>query len=71
MKVSDRSRLIWVLGDVVGLFSIILGPFSRNVGRTVRIFSANVVPQRSMLSVPADYVVGPLQVTGAMHSNLA
>jgi hypothetical protein len=29
----SRSRLMWFLADVVGLFSIIVGPFSRNVGR--------------------------------------
>jgi hypothetical protein len=40
-----RSWLMWVLADVVGLFSINLVSFSHNVGRRVRIFSANVVPK--------------------------
>jgi hypothetical protein len=33
---------MWVLTDVVGLFSNNVGPFSRNVGRTGSMFSANV-----------------------------
>ncbi len=33
---------MWVLADVVGLFSIIVGPFSRNVGPSASIFSANL-----------------------------
>lgn len=53
---------MWVLPDVVGLFSINLGPFSRNVGQRGRIFSANLVPNRPMLSGRAIYVLGPLQV---------
>jgi hypothetical protein len=57
-----RSRLMWVLADVVGPFSIKVGPFSRNVGQRHRIFSANVVPKRRMLSGPAVYVCGPLQL---------
>ena len=38
----NRSRLIWVLADVVGLFSIKVGSFSPNVGQKQRIFSANL-----------------------------
>jgi hypothetical protein len=48
---------MWVLADVVGLFSINPGPFSRNVGRRGRIFSANVVPNRVMLSGRGIYVL--------------
>jgi hypothetical protein len=59
------SRIMWVLADVVGLFSINEGPFSRNVGRRQRIFSANVVPNRRMLSGPAVYVLGPPQISNA------
>ena len=44
--------------DVIGLFSINVGPFSRNVVQQGPIFSANVVPQPPMLSVPAIYVLG-------------
>jgi hypothetical protein len=33
-----------VLAYVVGLFSIIAGPFSRNVGRLRPMFSANLGP---------------------------
>lgn len=36
---------MWALADVVGLFSIIVGPFSPNVGRDHRIFSANLGPK--------------------------
>ena len=54
------SRLNWVLADVVGLFSVnpvLIGP----------IFSAIVVPYQLMLSGPAIYVLGPLQVAGTRH----
>jgi hypothetical protein len=57
---------MWVLADVVGSFSIIVGPFSPNVGRHHRIFSANVGPKRRMLSGQAVYVIGPLQLGNAM-----
>jgi hypothetical protein len=56
---------MWVLADVVGLFSINVGPLSRNVGRGQRIFSANVVPNRPMLSGRTVYVLRPLQVADA------
>jgi hypothetical protein len=59
---ARHSRLMWVLADVVGLFSINVGPFSPNVGRDHRIFSANLVPKRRMLLGQAVYVLGPLQV---------
>ena len=61
-----HSRLIWVLADIVGLFSINVGPFSPNVGRDHRIFSANLGPKRRMLSGRAVYVIGPLQVRTGM-----
>jgi hypothetical protein len=48
--------------DVVGLFSINVGSFSRNVGRSVRIFSTNVGQKHRTLSGPASYVLGPLQL---------
>jgi hypothetical protein len=53
---------MWVLADVVGLFSINLGPLSRNVGRRDQIFSANVGPNRPMLSGRNVYVLRPLQL---------
>jgi hypothetical protein len=58
---------MWVLADVVGLFSINVGPFSRNLGSDHRIFSANVVPNRRMLLGPAIYVCGPLHVALRPH----
>ena len=63
---ARHSRLMWVLADVVGLFSINMGPFSPNVGRDHRIFSVNLGPKRRMLSGPAVYVLGPLQLAGAV-----
>jgi hypothetical protein len=54
---------MWVLADVVGLFSIKVGSFSRNVGQDHRIFSANVVPELRMLSGQTVYVLGPPQVS--------
>src|SRR5215470_7783282 len=60
---ARHSRLMWVLADVVGLFSIIVGPFSPNVGRRQRIFSANLGPKRRMLSGRAVYVIGPLHLS--------
>src|SRR5215831_13194881 len=59
---ARHSRLMWVLADVVGLFSINVGPFLPNVGRDHRIFSANLGPKRRMLSGQAVYVLGPLHV---------
>lgn len=59
---THRSPLMWVLADVLGLFSTKVGSFSVNVGPRHRIFSANLVPKRRMLSVPANYVLGPLQL---------
>ena len=53
---------MWVLADVVGLFSIKVGSFSRNVGQDHRIFSANVVPELRMLSGQTVYVLGPPQI---------
>ena len=52
----------WFLTDVLGLFSIIVVPFSRNVVLNARIFSINLVPKQRMLSVPAIYVLSPLHV---------
>jgi hypothetical protein len=54
---------MWVLADVVGLFSIKVGSFSRNVDQDHRIFSANVVPERRMLSGQTVYVLGPPHLT--------
>jgi hypothetical protein len=41
------------LADVLGLFSANVVSFSRNAGQRPRIFSANLVPNRRMLSIPA------------------
>lgn len=51
----ENSQIMWVPADVVGLFSI-------KVGSRQRIFSANVVLKRRMLSGRAVYVLRPLQV---------
>ena len=53
----------WFLADVLGLFSINVGPFSRNVVPSDRIFSINLVPKHRMFSVPVIYVLGPLHLT--------
>ena len=52
----------WFLADVLGLFSLNVGPFSRNVVPSARIFSINPVPKTRMFSVPAIYVLGPLHL---------
>ena len=57
-----HSRIMWALADVVGLFSNNECPFSRNVGRRHRIFSANVVPNRPMLSGGLVYVLRSLHI---------
>jgi hypothetical protein len=51
-------QLMWVLADVLGLFSIIVGPFSGNVGRGGRIFSANLGQKSRCYRVPQFMVVG-------------
>ena len=53
---------MWVLADVVGLFSIKVGPFSPNVGRDYWIFSANLGLKRRMLSGQTVYVLWPLHI---------
>jgi hypothetical protein len=56
---------MWVLPDVVGLFSINVGPFSRNAGPRHQTFSADLGPKPRMLSGPESYVLGSLPlVTG-------
>jgi hypothetical protein len=57
---SIDSRTMWALSDVVGLFSINLGPFSRNVGRSHPTFSANLGRKQQMLSGRSVYVLGSL-----------
>ena len=52
----------WFLADVLGLFSINVGPFSRNVVPSARIFSINLVQKPRMFSVPAIYVLSPLHL---------
>jgi hypothetical protein len=52
----------WFLADVLGLFSIKVGPFSRNVVPSAQIFSMNLVLKTRMFSVPTIYVLGPLQI---------
>ena len=52
----------WFLADVLGLFSANVGPFSRNVVPGAWIFSINVVSKPRMFSIPAIYVLDPLQV---------
>jgi hypothetical protein len=59
-----RSRLLWVLADVVGLFSVNVGALSRNLGRRGRIFSANLGLDRPMLLGRATYVLGSLHLVG-------
>ena len=60
----------WFLADVLGLFSINVVPFSRNVVPSARIFSINPVPKTRMFSVPAIYVLGPLQILGLDAGNV-
>ena len=48
MYAQGHSQLMWAEPDVIGLFSGNVVPFSLNVGRSGRIFSANVVPKRAM-----------------------
>ncbi|RMM05378.1 hypothetical protein ALQ84_200021 [Pseudomonas caricapapayae] len=43
-----HSHVMWAETDVIGLFSLNLGSFSRNVGQSAPIFSVNVVPKRVM-----------------------
>lgn len=43
-----RSHSMRVLADVIGLFSNNVGSFSRNVGPSAPMFSANVVPKPPM-----------------------
>jgi hypothetical protein len=52
----------WFLADVLGLFSMNVGLFSQNVVLTAQIFSVNLVLKTWMFSVPAIYVLGPLQL---------
>src|SRR3954451_11625004 len=65
---SCRRVLVAVLNergspaDVIGLSSNNLVPFSPNVVLSTRIFSTNPVPKKRMFSVPAIYVLGPLQL---------
>lgn len=40
-----RSQLMWFLADVIGLFSINLGPFSLKLVPDAPIFSANLGPK--------------------------
>jgi len=56
----NHSLLFWFLADVVGLFSM-------NVGPRATKFSANVVPYGPMLSGPAIYVLRPLQLVRLLH----
>jgi hypothetical protein len=66
---EDRSRLMWVPPDVVGLFSINVGPFSCNAGPRHQTFSADLGPKPRMLSGPESYVLGPLHlVTGGSRA---
>jgi hypothetical protein len=66
---SSRSDLMWFMAGVVGLFSIILLPFSVNLASIGQIFSANVAPNRRMSSRPAIYVLVPLQVDASRSSH--
>jgi hypothetical protein len=53
---------MWVVADVIGLFSLNVVSFSFNVGQKARIFSINVVPKWPMLSGRGVYVIGPLHI---------
>jgi hypothetical protein len=64
----SRSRPLWVLADVLGLFSFNVGPFSRNVGPGDRIFSSNVGRHRPMLSGRTVYVLRSLQIAMIKYS---
>jgi hypothetical protein len=45
-----HSQRMWVVADVIGLFSLNVVSFSFNVGQKARIFSINVVQKWPMLS---------------------
>jgi hypothetical protein len=53
---------MWSRADVFGLFSNNVVSFSRNVVLRGASFSLNLVLKPRMLSVPADYVLGSLQL---------
>jgi hypothetical protein len=54
--------LMWSSPDVVGLFSINVVSFSRNVVLSGPLFSLNVVWKRAMLSVRIVYVLSLLHL---------
>ena len=56
------SHLMWSNPDVVGLFSINVVSFSRNVVLRRLLFSRNSVSKPRMLSVRADYVLSSLHI---------
>jgi hypothetical protein len=49
--VARHSQSFWFLAEVIGLFSINMVSFSRNVVLRDPLFSLNVVWKRAMLSV--------------------
>jgi len=54
---------MWSRADILGLFSLNVVSFSRNVVLSDPLFSLNSVSKPRMLSVRADYVLSSLQVT--------
>ena len=54
--------LMWSRADVIGLFSINVVSFSRNVVLKAPLFSLNLVPKTPMLSVRTVYVLGSLHL---------
>ena len=61
---------MWSSPDVVGLFSINVVSFSRNVVLSDPLFSLNSVSKPRILSVRADYVLGSLQLAAFIGMSL-
>ena len=61
-RLKSPFSLMWAGGDFFGPLSANVGPFSMNAGRSVPLFSINVVPKVRMFSGPSDYVFRSLQL---------
>ena len=61
---------MWSRADILGLFSLNVVSFSRNVVLRVLLFSLNSVLKPRMLSVRADYVLSSLQV-GTLQASVS
>jgi hypothetical protein len=59
---------MWFRADILGLFSLNVVSFSRDVVLRVLLFSLNSVLKPRMLSVRADYVLSSLQLGSATRA---